>query len=578
MDNNSYLLLTKEHIYFFSTHAKCFIKSGLTGKPEISDIGRYRQATSIQTHGLLDAHSSSLSDDQKPAISEQVVDISRKLMDDVSTIDYFGSLEHLLTMRNVYLKESSRYDEDDFLKERSSWSQDFKDKLLSFIWDEFNDIILDQESENFEENVNKALDRLWKDISIDNRYFAHSRIKISKEQIESLYQSQDWHGVIYKVTRHHDEFGNELLIPEVYIGQTTDIINSRWNNEISKARRGDYGEAEFYHKTLAKHLQPGVKCDIKDAFDFEIIDLCYSQGELDLKETFWCDFYDSTNREYGGLNYYRGPPFWGLETKALPREELLKNILQGYEYEDLQGQFKRGETTIRKTLGRSILAILTKIPTILKRSSTFLMNLEADILSRAENSAGVREAAFVLLSLELYDLIKKGCNAYEILDILKSKDINIIHKKYSQKSLRRGLNYFCQKIWNKNFDECREDFFIKPLIEKLKSEDLNFIFGEGVEKIDPAEIVYLLDRRLVERFVIGEGTEEWGIIEHLAISGLSYQEMAYALELCSKDDPLTLRRKMLGAVRYYAGHRWGQTFSSINDFVNFLKSKFLGSK
>ncbi len=124
-----------------------------------------------------------------------------------------------------------------------------------------------------------------------------------------------------------------------------------------------------------------------------------------------------------------------------------------------------------------------------------------------------------------------------------------------------------------------QDFFIKPLVEDLRNQGIDFILGEGTEKINPQEILNLLDRRFSEKFIIGEGTQELGLIERLALSGLKgYSEIANALGilgLFQRDDKRSETQKAHAAVMRYVMNRWGVNYRSFSAFVEFLKTNFL---
>lgn len=108
---------------------------------------------------------------------------------------------------------------------------------------------------------------------------------------------------IYKITYKPNGF--------VYIGQSTDILQ-RWRDHL-RAK-----DASLFHQRLQSS-------NITD-FTFEIVEEC-DQDELDEKEQYWIQFYDSTKKGYNMTK--------GGSTGVLP--SLSKNAKQVAQY-SLEGQ------------------------------------------------------------------------------------------------------------------------------------------------------------------------------------------------------------------------------------------------
>ena len=90
-------------------------------------------------------------------------------------------------------------------------------------------------------------------------------------------------GSIYKVTN--------TINGKVYIGQTMRKPASRWRQHINSSMCETYNDYNVYfHIAIRKYGQ--------DAFLFEEIEIC-SNAELDDREIFWIDYYQSFNHEYG---------------------------------------------------------------------------------------------------------------------------------------------------------------------------------------------------------------------------------------------------------------------------------------
>lgn len=182
---------------------------------------------------------------------------------------------------------------------------------------------------------------------------------------------------------------------------------------------------------------------------------------------------------------------------------------------------------------------------------------------------------------KIYDSISSGLTLKETLNKLVEADIKFIETRVKKSAQNMIMNErVTKRIWGKSFAQCRDDFFIKPLVEDFRSQGIDFILGEGTEKIDPQEILNLLDRRLTEKFIIGGGTQELGLIERLALSGLKgYSEISQALGilgLFQADDKRSESQKAHAAVMQYVMNRWGADYRSFSRFVTFLRNQFLG--
>lgn len=98
-------------------------------------------------------------------------------------------------------------------------------------------------------------------------------------------------GYIYKITNNKNDL--------IYIGQTTkQDPKKRWRQHINDAKNGS-------NLTIHKAMRTiGIK-----NFSFEIIEECLS-GELDEREIYWINYYDSFNNGYnstlGGQGYFIG--------------------------------------------------------------------------------------------------------------------------------------------------------------------------------------------------------------------------------------------------------------------------------
>lgn len=88
-------------------------------------------------------------------------------------------------------------------------------------------------------------------------------------------------GTIYKISTKHNGF--------VYIGQTVQNVKRRWRSHLSHL------QSKTHHNQLLQRVYDKYG---KDDFAFEVLEVCEIKI-LDERESFWINFYDSTNREKG---------------------------------------------------------------------------------------------------------------------------------------------------------------------------------------------------------------------------------------------------------------------------------------
>ena len=108
-------------------------------------------------------------------------------------------------------------------------------------------------------------------------------------------------GTIYKIVTNHNGF--------VYIGQTIQNLRRRWHKHLSDLK------SKTHHNQLLQKVYD--KYGEQD-FVFEVIEKC-NIAEIDERERYWINFYDSTNREKG-YNFESG----GNENKKLCAETIEK--------------------------------------------------------------------------------------------------------------------------------------------------------------------------------------------------------------------------------------------------------------
>lgn len=100
--------------------------------------------------------------------------------------------------------------------------------------------------------------------------------------------------IIYKITNKLDN--------KIYIGQTTRLLRVRWNEHCGKSEN-------------CKRLNRAINKYGKDNFTIEQIDSADTLDELNLKETKWITYFNSSNRKYGyNIELGGGNKFTGEST------------------------------------------------------------------------------------------------------------------------------------------------------------------------------------------------------------------------------------------------------------------------
>lgn len=133
----------------------------------------------------------------------------------------------------------------------------------------------------------------------NNLYTSEEIIKLSTQKM-----------IIYKITN--------LINDKVYIGQTTRTFNQRYKGN------GIGAERVRLAKNSNQHLLASLEKYGANNFKVDIIEVCNSVEELNKRECFYIDFYDSTNSEKG-YNHCQG----GNGGKRVPtNKELKKRLLK----------------------------------------------------------------------------------------------------------------------------------------------------------------------------------------------------------------------------------------------------------
>jgi len=89
----------------------------------------------------------------------------------------------------------------------------------------------------------------------------------------------EYYGIIYKITNNINN--------KVYIGQTTRDLETRMS---------EYSSA---HKSCNEYIRNSIKKHGFHNFNYQIIDTCMNLLELNYKEIYWINYFNSTNKENG---------------------------------------------------------------------------------------------------------------------------------------------------------------------------------------------------------------------------------------------------------------------------------------
>ena len=96
-----------------------------------------------------------------------------------------------------------------------------------------------------------------------------------------MMNQKDYYGIIYKATCKTSK--------KIYIGQTTTFLG---------ARKGLHKHKALYEKDFNNHFHNAIRKYGWDDFTWEIIDYAQSFEELNNKEQYWIEYYDSINNGY----------------------------------------------------------------------------------------------------------------------------------------------------------------------------------------------------------------------------------------------------------------------------------------
>lgn len=120
-----------------------------------------------------------------------------------------------------------------------------------------------------------------------------------------------------------------ILNGKVYVGKTIKSIKKRWIEHISEGRKLRRLRAKNPDKKIwGSHLNNVIAKYDKSIWTLEILDIAYSEKELNEKETFWINEYDSMNKEKG-YNMTTGGEGWKKSNDVI--EQIGKTLRRKYQ-------------------------------------------------------------------------------------------------------------------------------------------------------------------------------------------------------------------------------------------------------
>ncbi len=416
-------------------------------------------------------------------------------------------------------------------------------------------------------NLRKDLDVALEKMKENLDYYAkHSIFMLKDEASFDALLGQEHHGVIYIAWRVKDQNGNVLAVPQPYVGQTRRTGLQRHQDERNKARglrksmenndgKVYVGEDERFIKMMASYDESIISLD--DAFELQIYDIAYSQLELNIKEAVWTDHFDSDNPEVG-FNYYRDPPAWGYSREGgtyITKSDLVQGVFDGLSY--------RGFTDDPRFYGR-------KRSTIRNYIQKYIKDDQGNIVK------GLIQGRIVLIKPYLLEAISAGMDEDGIANLLHANGIILVDQKYQK--FADGLKYYLEKAFNGwDYKKCREEFYIKPEMERLLAEGY-FIPGIGAEEILPSDFSDLLDRirwKTVQKTRLGTPASDLGLIEKLMLNGIKGNELTKVLGLWRDGDNAGAKLKARDRLRSYFRHRWNIQNPTEAKVLTFLVTHYL---
>lgn len=130
--------------------------------------------------------------------------------------------------------------------------------------------------------------------------------------------------IIYKITNIENN--------KIYIGKTTKNIISRWKSHINTS----------HNVTRDSYLYRAIRKYGKNKFKIEQIDEAQCSDELQKKEFYWIDYFDSTNPKIG-YNIQKGDE----DGCCMVNEETKIKLVKGNKQNKIDGKYKKNSSKIK---------------------------------------------------------------------------------------------------------------------------------------------------------------------------------------------------------------------------------------
>lgn len=257
-------------------------------------------------------------------------------------------------LKNISPKTFMDYRTDWFKKEyKKTFNKHVKNRNLKpFSWKKKTKYSsLGPEPVDLSKNISKLVKKEEKFIKqydfheISNIDFRGTR---TKKELNKIYKNRrlyKWYGFIYILFQTKDINGN-LIQYEIkdgkfstkggfVIGFSTKSWKNRWYHYKQDALK--YGKTQLIHQLISDLHNAGINID--DAFDWKILEICWTDNKLRKREDDWINQLNANNSLIGGLNTLPGGG--GGPKVKLPRSILIPYIARGLWQEEIRGKIKK---------------------------------------------------------------------------------------------------------------------------------------------------------------------------------------------------------------------------------------------
>lgn len=277
---------------------------------------------------------------------------------------------------------------------------------------------------------------------ISNDKFNGTRTPRELKKIYHNRKLHRWYGFIYILFQKLDINGktieyrieNSQLVTngKFIIGFCTKSWADRWYHYKNDALK--YGQTQEIHN-LIRDLDNAC-VNINDAFGWKILEICWTDSKLRVREDYWIDELDAKNSLIGGLNTFSGGS--GGPRVSIPRSILIPYIASGLWQEEIRQSIIRDHR-------------ITLTPDIVRQRII-------------DYWGSISEARKMFLKPILRVLLKHGYSS-EYLGT------------YVFRRSRRTISNWCQEFWEMTFENKRnvllKDYLRDLIIEGLEYREID---------------------------------------------------------------------------------------------------------